>query len=71
MPALTTPRVSAFVTTSGDSWATELVGATASVHGVNNLDEMARLDRRVPEDLADEAARGTLLRARLAERSTD
>ncbi|MGO9926257.1 MAG: class I SAM-dependent methyltransferase, partial [Mycobacterium sp.] len=35
------------------------------VHGVNNRDEMARLGRPVPEDLADEAVRSTLLRARL------
>ena len=56
--------------TAGDSWAiTELVGATTPVHGVNNHDEMARLGRPVPDDLADEAARGTLPRARLDERS--
>jgi O-methyltransferase involved in polyketide biosynthesis len=35
------------------------------VHGVNKHEEMARLGRPVPEDLADEAVRGTLLRARL------
>jgi methyltransferase (TIGR00027 family) len=35
------------------------------VHSVNNRDEMARLGRPVPEDLADEAVRSTLLRARL------
>ena len=35
------------------------------VQGVNNRDEMARLGRPVPEDLADEAVRSTLLRARL------
>ncbi len=35
------------------------------VHGVNTRDEMARLGRPVPEDLADEAVRSTLLRARL------
>jgi methyltransferase (TIGR00027 family) len=35
------------------------------VHGVNNRDEMARLGRPVPEDLADEVVRSTLLRARL------
>jgi methyltransferase (TIGR00027 family) len=35
------------------------------VHGVNNREEMARLGRPVPEDLADEAVRSTLLRARL------
>ncbi|HSS26243.1 MAG TPA: class I SAM-dependent methyltransferase [Mycobacterium sp.] len=39
------------------------------VHGVNNRDEMARLGRPVPEDLADEAVRSTLLRARLGEPS--
>jgi O-methyltransferase involved in polyketide biosynthesis len=37
------------------------------VHSVNNRDEMARLGRPVPEDLADEAVRSTLLRARLGE----
>jgi O-methyltransferase involved in polyketide biosynthesis len=37
------------------------------VHSVNNRDEMARLGRAVPEDLADEAVRSTLLRARLGE----
>jgi methyltransferase (TIGR00027 family) len=37
------------------------------VHGVNNRDEMARLGHPVPEDLADEAVRSTLLRARLGE----
>jgi methyltransferase (TIGR00027 family) len=35
------------------------------VRGVNNHEEMARLGRPVPEDLADEAVRSTLLRARL------
>jgi len=40
------------------------------VHGVNNHEEMARLGRRVPEDLADEVVRNTLLRARLGEPST-
>jgi methyltransferase (TIGR00027 family) len=35
------------------------------VHVVNNREEMARLGRPVPEDLADEAVRSTLLRARL------
>jgi methyltransferase (TIGR00027 family) len=40
------------------------------VHGVNNREEMARLGRAVPEDLADEAVRSTLLRARLGESST-
>jgi methyltransferase (TIGR00027 family) len=39
------------------------------VHGVNKHEEMARLGRPVPEDLADEAVRGTLLRARLGELS--
>jgi methyltransferase (TIGR00027 family) len=39
------------------------------VDGVNNRDEMARLGRPVPEDLADEAVRSTLLRARLGEPS--
>ena len=39
------------------------------VHGVNNREEMARLGRAVPEDLADEAVRSTLLRARLGELS--
>jgi methyltransferase (TIGR00027 family) len=38
-------------------------------HGVNNHEEMARLGRPVPEDLADEAVRSTLLRARLGEPS--
>ncbi|OMC51200.1 SAM-dependent methyltransferase [Mycobacterium sp. IS-2888] len=35
------------------------------VNSVNNRDEMARLGRPVPDDLADEAVRSTLLRARL------
>jgi len=35
------------------------------VDGVNNRDEMARLGRPIPENLADEAVRSTLLRARL------
>jgi O-methyltransferase involved in polyketide biosynthesis len=35
------------------------------VDAVNNRDEMARLGRPVPDDLADEAVRSTLLRARL------
>jgi len=39
------------------------------VHSVNKHEEMARLGRPVPEDLADEAVRGTLLRARLGELS--
>jgi len=34
-------------------------------HSVDNRDEMARLGRPIPEDLADEAFRSTLLRARL------
>ena len=38
------------------------------VHSVNNREEMARLGRAVPEDLADEAVRSTLLRARLGGR---
>jgi methyltransferase (TIGR00027 family) len=37
------------------------------VHTVDNREEMARLGRPVPEDLADEAVRSTLLRARLGE----
>ena len=40
------------------------------VHSVNNRQEMARLGRAVPEDLADEAVRSTLLRARLGEPSS-
>jgi hypothetical protein len=32
---------------------------------VNKHEEMARLGRPIPEDLADEAVHGTLLRARL------
>jgi O-methyltransferase involved in polyketide biosynthesis len=40
------------------------------VRSVNNHEEMARLGRAVPEDLADEAVRSTLLRARLAEPSS-
>jgi methyltransferase (TIGR00027 family) len=40
------------------------------VHSVNNHEEMARLGRAVPEDLADEALRSTLLRARLGEPSS-
>ncbi|SON59527.1 Putative S-adenosyl-L-methionine-dependent methyltransferase [Mycobacterium simulans] len=35
------------------------------VRSVSNREEMARLGRPVPEDLADEAVRSTLLRARL------
>jgi methyltransferase (TIGR00027 family) len=42
-----------------------LAGHGWRVHGVNNREEMARLGRPVPEDLADEAVRSTLLRARL------
>lgn len=37
------------------------------VHTVDNRDEMARLGRPVPEDLAEDAVRSTLLRARLGE----
>ncbi|CDO86392.1 hypothetical protein AWC29_08975 [Mycobacterium triplex] len=33
------------------------------VKAVNNREEMARLGRAVPEDLADDAVRSTLLRA--------
>ncbi len=40
------------------------------VHSVNNREEMARLGRSVPEDLADDAVRSTLLRARLGDPST-
>ena len=36
------------------------------VQAVDNADEMARLGRRIPEDLTDEAVRSTLLRACLA-----
>jgi methyltransferase (TIGR00027 family) len=36
------------------------------VQAVDNADEMSRLGRRIPEDLADEVVRSTLLRARLA-----
>jgi O-methyltransferase involved in polyketide biosynthesis len=39
------------------------------VHSVSNRDEMARLGRPVPEDLADEAVRSMLLRACLGEPS--
>jgi methyltransferase (TIGR00027 family) len=35
------------------------------VHVVNNREEMARLGRAVPEDLADDAVRSSFLRARL------
>ncbi|BBY39653.1 putative S-adenosyl-L-methionine-dependent methyltransferase [Mycobacterium mantenii] len=41
------------------------------VHSVRNRDEMARLGRPVPDDLADEAVRSTLLRARLAKPTPD
>lgn len=37
------------------------------VHNVNNREEMVRLGRPVPEDLADEAVRSTLLRARFGD----
>ncbi|MGZ4525181.1 MAG: class I SAM-dependent methyltransferase [Mycobacterium sp.] len=37
------------------------------VHTVDNREEMARLGRPVPEDLAEDAVRSTLLRARLGE----
>lgn len=40
------------------------------VSAVDNRDEMARLGRSVPEDLADEAVRSTLLRARLGQPNT-
>jgi methyltransferase (TIGR00027 family) len=40
------------------------------VHGVNNREEMARLGRPVPEDLADDAVSSTLVRARLGGPST-
>jgi methyltransferase (TIGR00027 family) len=36
------------------------------VHAVNNRDEMARLDRAIPEDLIDETVASTLIRARFA-----
>ena len=42
-----------------------LAGHGWAVDAVNNRDEMARLGRPVPEDLADEAVSSTLLRARL------
>lgn len=41
-----------------------LAGHGWQVKLVNNRDEMARLGRAVPEDLADDAVRSTLLRAR-------
>ncbi|CAM4260656.1 Putative S-adenosyl-L-methionine-dependent methyltransferase [Mycobacterium basiliense] len=37
------------------------------VHGVGNIEEMARLGRPVPEDLSDEAITTTLLRAALTD----
>ncbi|OBG28612.1 class I SAM-dependent methyltransferase [Mycobacterium sp. E3198] len=40
------------------------------VSAVDNRDEMARLGRSVPDDLADEAVRSTLLRARLGQPNT-
>lgn len=40
------------------------------VNAVDNRDEMARLGRSVPDDLADEAVRSTLLRARLDQPNT-
>ncbi len=40
------------------------------VNAVDNRDEMARLGRPVPDDLADEAVRSSLLRARLGQPST-
>jgi methyltransferase (TIGR00027 family) len=40
------------------------------VEAVDNRDEMARLGRPVPDDLADEAVRSTLLRARLDQPNT-
>lgn len=40
------------------------------VHSVNNREEMVRLGRPVPEDLADDAVRSTLLRARLGPQPT-
>ena len=42
-----------------------LSGHGWQVHVVSNRDEMARLGRAVPQDLADDAVRSTLLRARL------
>jgi hypothetical protein len=36
------------------------------VRAVSNVDEMARLGRPIPEDLAEEAFTTRLLRARLA-----
>ncbi|MCV7099569.1 class I SAM-dependent methyltransferase [Mycobacterium palustre] len=39
------------------------------VRAVNNREEMARLGRAVPQDLTDDAARSTLLRARLGDTS--
>lgn len=43
-----------------------LTGHGWQVKVVNNRDEMARLGRAVPEDLADDAVRSSLLRARFA-----
>ncbi len=40
------------------------------VTAVDNRDEMARLGRPIPDDLADEAVRSTLLRARLDQPNT-
>ncbi|SPM29527.1 class I SAM-dependent methyltransferase [Mycobacterium terramassiliense] len=40
------------------------------VNAVDNREEMARLGRPVPDDLADEAVRSTLLRARLDQPNT-
>ncbi|WP_322857840.1 class I SAM-dependent methyltransferase [Mycobacterium shigaense] len=40
------------------------------VRAVSNRDELARLGRAVPQDLADDAVRSTLLRARLDSQST-
>jgi methyltransferase (TIGR00027 family) len=40
------------------------------VNAVDNREEMARLGRSVPDDLADEAVRSTLLRARLDQPNT-
>jgi methyltransferase (TIGR00027 family) len=45
--------------------ASLLSGHGWQVHTVNNVDEMARLGRPIPEDLADEAVSSDLLRARL------
>lgn len=45
--------------------ASLLSGHGWQVQAVNNVDEMARLGRPIPEDLADEAVSSDLLRARL------